>query len=111
MTLTLPQPIATYLQAKNDHDIAAMLACFAADAVVHDDGGEYRGSAAIGEWTERITAEYQLTLVITGVEHRDGTLAVAIRASGNFDGSPFPFIYHFALAADHIAALRIEFAG
>ena len=111
MTITLARAVASYLQAKNDHDIAAMLACFAADAVVHDDGGEYRGLAAIGEWTKQITAEYQLSLIITGAEQHDGALAVAIVASGNFDGSPFPFIYHFTFADDRITALRIDFAG
>jgi hypothetical protein len=111
MTITLTRPVATYLQAKNDHDIAAMLACFAVDGVVHDDGGEYRGLAAIREWTGRITAEYQLTLAITGAEQHDGALTVAVLASGNFDGSPLPVIYHFVLAGDRIAELRIEFAG
>jgi hypothetical protein len=38
MSKQLPLPLATYYEAKNQHDINGMLAPFAEDAVVKDEG-------------------------------------------------------------------------
>jgi len=46
----LSAPLAGYFAATNEHDIEAMSAAFAEDAVVKDEGTEHRGSVAIRDW-------------------------------------------------------------
>lgn len=109
-TITLPQPIAAYVAAKNAHDTAGMLATFAPDAVVHDvgDGEELRGTGAISSWIERTTSTYRVSLEVTDVAEQDGETVVTALVSGDFPGSPIPFHYHFSLTDDRIAELTIH---
>ena len=50
MSTKLPQPVAAYIQATNDHDSAAFLASFTQDALVNDIQREFWGKAAIGKY-------------------------------------------------------------
>src|SRR5258708_3844715 len=47
MSAPLPQPLTEYFRASNEHDVAALLASFAVEATVEDEGKEYRGPVAI----------------------------------------------------------------
>ena len=49
----LPPPIAALVEATNAHDTAAFLASFTEDAVLTDEGHDYRGAVAIKEWSDR----------------------------------------------------------
>ena len=40
MTVNLPATLSRYFEAQNRHDIDALVACFAADAVVRDEGAD-----------------------------------------------------------------------
>jgi ketosteroid isomerase-like protein len=114
MTITLPQTVATYVDAKNRHDTAAMLAPFAPDAIVYDDGGTYRGTAAIAGWIAQTTSEYHVTVAVTGLTQEGQEIAMTALVSGDFAGSPAPFTYLFTLADDadgQIAALTIRYDG
>ena len=51
MTLKLSPTAALYVQSINAHDAAAFHALFAADAIVDDAGREFRGLAAIQDWS------------------------------------------------------------
>jgi ketosteroid isomerase-like protein len=108
MKTQLPQPIATYVQATNAHDTDALLACFTADALVIDEGHEYRGTAEIKGWREKTNEQYQFTLDVTGIVEGDNETVVTSQVSGNFDGSPIQLHYHFTLTGDKIAALSIR---
>jgi hypothetical protein len=46
----LPIPVATYLAAEKTKDAEMLSLCFAADALVHDEGRDYRGLDAIKSW-------------------------------------------------------------
>jgi hypothetical protein len=61
MSNPLPPPLAAYYEAKNRHDTDAMLAPFAEDAVVRDEGQEHRGRAAIRTWMEHTIRKYRVT--------------------------------------------------
>ena len=114
MTITVPQPIAAYFDAKNRHDTAAILAPFTPDAIVYDDGGTYRGTAAIDGWIAQTTRDYRVTLTVTGMTQEGREIAVAALVAGDFTGSPAPFTYLFTLADDAdgpIAALTIRYDG
>ena len=47
MTLSLPTPIGAYFKGNGDLDTSAMLAPFAADAVVRDERQTHRGTDAL----------------------------------------------------------------
>jgi len=47
MSIKLPQLILNFVQAKNDHNSDAVIASFVGDAIVHDEGQEICGTAAI----------------------------------------------------------------
>ena len=55
----MPPTIAALVKAKNDRDTNAVVACFADDAVVHDEGQEMRGLAAIKEWSDKGFQRYR----------------------------------------------------
>jgi hypothetical protein len=50
MLLTQPKPVATHLAAEKAKDIDMLALCFASDALVHDEGRDYRGLDAIKSW-------------------------------------------------------------
>lgn len=107
MTTALPPVIAAFIQAQNDHDSNALAACFADDAVLHDDWRELRGTAAIKEWSDWTNAEYQPAVGVTDVARHESEVVLTATVAGTFDGSPTQFHYHFNINGDKIAALRI----
>ena len=108
MTITLPDVIETYFQANNAHDTTAMTACFAPDAIVHDEGEKLRGIVSIANWIHKTTRQYQATVDVTNVREQNAEIVVTGQVSGNFDGSPIQLEYHFVLEADKIVALTIR---
>lgn len=107
MITRLPQPIAVFIQAKNNHDSDALITCFTSNAVVHDEGEEFRGTTAIKEWGDRVIKKYQVTLNVTDVVERDHETVATVLVSGNFDGSPISLDFHFTLSGDKISELKI----
>ena len=107
MAATLPEPLAAYFVAANDHNIDAMLVAFAHDAVVKDEGQTRRGLAAIREWAEETTRKYQPSLAVVDVKAADGKMVVAAKVSGTFPGSPIQLHFAFGLAGAKITSLEI----
>ena len=58
----LPTPIAHYF-ANEPHDAAEWVACFAANAVVTDEGQAHAGTGAIKAWKTASSARYEYTSV------------------------------------------------
>lgn len=111
MNMKLPPLIAKFIQAKNAYDSANFVACFAEQAVVHDEGQEIRGAAAIKKWIEDSNKKYQDTLTATNlIEHNHETILTALVA-GNFEGSPVSLDFHFTIKDDKIDSLRILLTG
>jgi|SRR5438477_6204921 len=110
MTTNLPRPAAAFFEAKNAHDVDAMLECFADDAVVLDEGEnmEMRGADAIRRWLEGTIAAYKLAVEVTDVAERDGETVATALVSGDFPGSPIEFYYHLRLDGDKIAQMAIK---
>jgi len=115
MTTVLPEIAAAYVQATNNHDAAAFIACFCENAVVNDAGREFRGIAAIKAWSDQEIMAALVTLEVLDVTRRDGEVIVATRVDGNFDrtGLPDPLIinHHIAVQGDKIAQLTCRLAG
>ena len=108
MTIDLPI-LQRYFQAQNAHDIEAMVACFAADATVRDEGRDNVGTDAIRAWKVETSAQYRITVEpLEGHPEADKTTVVA-RVSGTFSGSPLNLTYRFGLSADgRIRSLEIR---
>jgi len=107
MTPKLPEPLSGYFAAANAHDPDRVADCFAADAVVHDEGLDIRGRDAIRAWAETTSRKYHHRTDPSAVEEVAGRTVVTARVTGNFPGSPIDLRFHFKLAGRQIAGLEI----
>jgi len=102
-------PLTTaYIESLNSADSGAFVACFAPDAVVRDEGHEYRGSAAIKAWIEQAHQKYQPKTEVLSVVEGEGGVVITGRVSGAFPGSPVILRHHLTVADGRIARLAIE---
>jgi len=107
MSTKLPEPLAAYFSALNNHDVDAMIGLFTEGATVKDEGRENRGLPAIRKWMEESNAKYSVTVdVINDAETAANTTATA-RVSGNFPGSPVELRFIFTLGQGKITRLEI----
>ncbi|RYD32291.1 MAG: nuclear transport factor 2 family protein [Verrucomicrobiaceae bacterium] len=104
----LPPPILPYIEAVNAADIDKASACFAPEAVVHDEGRDHAGAPAIRSWLEETGRKYAPQLAATGAVERDGQVLAPVTVSGNFPGSPADLTFAFTLAGGKITALHIS---
>ena len=113
--LQLTQPIAAFIEATNAHKSDEFLATLTEGAVITDEGQEYRGIAAIKEWSDEKYIGARVTLDAVDLMNGDGKAIVTLRVDGDFDktGLPDPFLmdFHFTLAANKISALDIRLPG
>jgi SnoaL-like domain len=114
MTTQLPQNVAAYVRAINNHDAAAFDALFADDAVVDDVGREFRGPAAIKAWSDREIFAADVTLEVIDMAERDGETVITVKVDGTFDrtGLPDPlFLSHqFKVEGGKIVGLKCRLA-
>lgn len=100
MALDLPEPLPRYFVAQNGLDADGMTACFATDAIVHDEGGTYIGSDAIRGWKQDTIAKYGISIEPLRAAQRDDKTIVVARVAGNFPGSPANLTYAFSVSED-----------
>jgi hypothetical protein len=105
----LPDMLDRYFAAQNAHDIDAMVACFATDAAVRDEGRDIVGTNAIRAWTEETSAKYRVTVQPLACTVADGRTTVVAKVSGTFKGSPANLTFRFGFADDgRIGALEVH---
>lgn len=104
----LPPAIAAYFAAQQSDDIAAFEACFAPDAVVHDERRDHRGIAAITAWHIETSTRTPFTARPLSLSESGGKFVVAAEVSGAFPGSPVVLDHLFTLADGRIVALEIH---
>jgi SnoaL-like domain len=107
MSIQLPAPIDHYIRIENSGDVEALSQCFAADAVVHDEGRTYERLDAIKNWTAATKKKYGHTVTPLEVADRNGKVVLNVRLSGDFPGSPVTVALSFVLEHGRIASLRI----
>ncbi len=107
MSIKLPAPIEHYVQIANSGALETVPACFAPDAIVHDEGQTYEGVAAIKNWMAATKKKYDYTLAPLELAERDGRSILKARLAGNFPGSPITVNFGFVLAGGKISALEI----
>ena len=103
----LPTPIATYFEAKNAHDIDAMLAVFSDQASVRDEGRDMVGHPAIRDWMEETSRKYRVTVQPTAIDQPEAQSIVTAMVSGTFPGSPVQLRFRFTIAGEQITHLEI----
>jgi ketosteroid isomerase-like protein len=108
MTIKLPRIINDYVNASNAHDVKCILACFSDDAVVRDEGKEFRGKEMIEGWLVKTIEKYKFQFKPVSVKDDNTEVVVAVQVSGTFDGSPVTLDYHFVIEGDKILSLTIE---
>jgi len=108
MPITLPSPLAQYLEAESTADTEVLERCFAVDAVVHDEGRTMRGLDAIKSWKRDSQAKYRYRVEPLSASQEGGTVKMLARVAGTFPGSPIELMYTFVLAGDRIASLEIR---
>ena len=107
MSLDLPPPIAAYVSANARLDAEAMLAAFAADAVVFDEQKRRVGKAEIQAWIQSATIASRAVFTPDACRREDGVFVVEGQTAGDFPGSPIRFTFRFTLENAAIAALEI----
>jgi ketosteroid isomerase-like protein len=107
MSLRFPQPITNYLAAVNAKDTDLLADCFAEDAVVQDEGRQYRGLDAIRSWSQETQTKYKYALEALDGSVSGKTVKLSARLTGDFAGSPIELNYLFTLANDKIISLEI----
>jgi len=104
--ITLPKAVENFVAANNTHDVDALMATLAADAVVSDDGKTYTDDAGIRDWIGSHLVGPKIVITPTSFE---GNRMVASSA-GDFPGSPQPFAFNFELDGDLVKGLSIDLA-
>jgi len=107
MPVKLPTCLAEYFAAANADDADRVAACFAADAVVRDEGRDVRGRAAVRAWAAETRRRYRFHAAVMGLEEEGDRTVVTALLTGDFPGSPVDLRYRFKLAGPEIVALEI----
>jgi ketosteroid isomerase-like protein len=107
MTPGLSPTLVDYFAATNAHDVAAMSASFAEDAVVEDEGRQHEGLVAIRDWMRETIEKYDFKLDPIESSRHGGKGQVLISISGKFPGSPITLQYQFTFDGQKIARLVI----
>jgi ketosteroid isomerase-like protein len=105
----LPETLARYFAAQNAHDVEAMVACFAPDATVRDEGQDHGGKDAIRRWQRQTVAKYEISIAPLDIHEEQGLTSVVARVTGDFPGSPIDLTHSFGLSSDGlIRTLKIH---
>jgi hypothetical protein len=107
MSLQLPVPIERYIQIANSDAPEAVPECFAADAIVRDEGQTYDGVAAIKNWLAATKKKYGHTITPLELAEHGGQSVLKARLAGSFPGSPITVSFNFVLAGGKIRSLAI----
>lgn len=102
----LPDPIRHFFESSNRGDAAAVLECFAADAVIDDWGRRFKGYAGVTAWDRSDNTGVRARFAVSAVRLVEGTYVVSVTVSGGgFNGTGD---IRFTLRDDRIARLDIS---
>lgn len=107
MPMELPAAVAGYLASANAHDAEACAKYFTEDAIVHDEGRDRHGIAAIREWKAEVSRKYRPVISALDVAKANEQIIMTARVAGDFQGSPVDLHFAFTLRGGRIARLDI----
>src|SRR5437667_8441078 len=102
MSVILPRVIEEYINASNAHDVKAILSCFSDDALVHDEGRDFRGIRMVEDWIATTIEKYKFQFKPFSIKAEEPEIIVTVEVSGTFPGSPVSLDYHFTIENDKI---------
>jgi len=108
MPISLIPIIQRYVDASNAHDVKSILACFADDAVVHDENATRRGKFDIERWVTETIDKYKFHFKPLSSEDRANETVVSVEVSGSFPSSPVTLDYHFTVVNKKVSSLIID---
>ena len=104
----LPDTIKTFMTALDAREVDHALATLTTDAVVTDEGHDYKGHDEIGAWVATAAAEYTYTTAFTGATTTEAGVDVGQHLEGNFPGGVADLHYRFTLDDSVISRVVIE---
>lgn len=107
MTLSLPKPIADYVDANARLDVEGMLQPFASDALFLDNGRRFKGREELRTLIENEVVAAKAIFTPGSLRHEGEQIVVEGPAHGDFPGSPIQFSYRFTIENDLITALEV----
>ena len=111
--MKMSNTITNFIKAFNDHDTNILLGFLSDDAVINDEGHDYRGIPEIRKWYDEKAVAPSVTLKpIRAVEMNPITIVTA-KVDGNFDKTglpnPLELDFHFTIDANRVSRLSIHF--
>jgi len=70
MLTNMPPVVARFVDASNTRDLDAFVRCFAAEAVVEDEGRTHRGLAEVRAWKQETEDRFHYTIEPINLDHR-----------------------------------------
>ncbi|MCF6391054.1 nuclear transport factor 2 family protein [Mycobacterium sp. MBM] len=104
----LPDTIKSFMTALDAREVDRVLATLTTDAVVTDEGHDYKGHDDIGAWVAAAAAEYTYTAAFTGATTTEAGVDVGQHLAGNFPGGVADLHYRFTLDGTLISRVVIE---
>jgi SnoaL-like domain len=105
--MILPEILTRYFDAANRHHVDDASNCVAPDALVHDEGRDHVGQAAVRAWLEETTQKYHPKFEATRSDATGDEIRVTAKVAGDFPGSPIDLTFDFTLADGKICKLII----
>jgi hypothetical protein len=104
----VPDVVLRYQNAHDRRDADGALATFTPDAIVIDDGREYRGLVEIQDWLSRASVEFTYTrTLIDAAQVDDSTWLVTNHLEGDFPGGVVDLQYRFVVSGALLSRLDI----
>ncbi|MDO3634574.1 beta/alpha barrel domain-containing protein [Mycolicibacterium arseniciresistens] len=108
----LPDTIKTFMTALDARVVDRTLATLSTDAVVTDEGHDFKGHDEIGAWVANAAAEFAYTTSFTGATVLERqtvtTVDVGQHLEGDFPGGVADLHYRFTLDGALISRVVIE---
>lgn len=104
----LPDTVRTLMTALDAREVDKALATLTADALVTDEGHDYKGHDEIGSWIATAAAEYTYTTEFTGATTTDAGVDVGQHLEGDFPGGVADLHYRFTFDGSLISRVVIE---
>jgi len=108
MKISPPQVLSDYFTSANDGRIDDAAACFASDALVHDENHDHKGAEEIHAWIKDTTQKYHPKSEVSNIHSINDAFVATATVSGTFPGSPVQLQYTFTVHNDKITHLSIQ---
>jgi hypothetical protein len=108
MSAELPDVVARYFELDADRDVDSIVALFADNATVIDEGETRQGTAEIRAWQTGPASRYTYTIEVTGADTIGPDRHIITgRLTGNFPGGTADLKFDFTTADERITRLVI----